>query len=41
MQGNARDNRGKKGHLDEVFLKGELACVRQMQGRKETTKNLI
>ena len=41
MQGNAENNREKKGQLDEVFLKGELASMRQMQKHKETTENFI
>ena len=41
MQGNAKNYREKKRHLDGVFLKGELACMRQMQEHKETTYNFI
>ena len=41
MQGNAENNREKKRHLDEVFLKGELECMGQMQEYREMLENFI
>ena len=42
MQGmqNKAEKR-KERNLDDVFLKGEQACKRQMQEHKETTENFI
>ena len=43
MQGNAENKREKKRRETQMkfFLKGELACMRQMQEHKETIENFI
>ena len=43
MRGNSENNREKKRKEISMkfFLKGELACMIQMQGHKETTENFI